>query len=410
MIGDSAATETGFDPWFAVSPAEFRSRQAKVREFAQEQGFDAAVVWSRGGGFVDMHADVLYLTNHYSQQPYMGDEAGIGAGRSHGVCILPGDGPTILIVDIPWWRQDLVVADQVSPSIHIPQAVASELRNLGIDNGRLALVGASYMTAAAYLGLVSEIPTARFERVDRLVERLRLHKSPAEQEIIRRACSLGSRTMDTLMENVVEGATEAEALAAGMHVLTTGGGVLLDAACTSGPQAGEYAHARLPSADPIRRLEDGDIFHVDMYGVYGGYLFDLARSRVVGDQPTPAQKDFLEAAIAGVETICRDVRSGMTGGEVYASADRWLKSIEGLDSSPDNSEIERFPAVGHGVGLGWEAPWMMPGDENVIEPGMHVAVELFLRHSAIGGVMFEENGFVNETGFERLTDARIRWW
>src|SRR5262249_27459692 len=85
------------EPWFAISPAEFRDRQQRVREAAAAAGFDGAIVWSRGGAFMDMSADVLWLTNHYSQQPYMGDEAGIGSARSHGVCVLPVNGPTTVV-------------------------------------------------------------------------------------------------------------------------------------------------------------------------------------------------------------------------------------------------------------------------------------------------------------------------
>jgi hypothetical protein len=75
------AGQAATDPWKVVSRAEFLDRQRRARESTAALGLDAAVVWSRGGAFMDMSADVLYLTNHYSQQPYMGDEAGIGSAR-----------------------------------------------------------------------------------------------------------------------------------------------------------------------------------------------------------------------------------------------------------------------------------------------------------------------------------------
>ena len=201
---------------------------------------------------MDMSADVLYLTNHYSQQPYMGDEAGIGSARSHGVCILPVDGPSTVVVDVPWWRRDLVVADDVRPSIHVVETAAQAIRDAGLERGRLAIVGASYMTAAAYLGLAEQLPEATLVRADSLVEELRLIKSPAEQELIRRSCAIGNRTLEALIDAVVEGATEAEAQAAAAQTLISAGGVLYDAACSSGPWAHEYTHARLPSADRPR--------------------------------------------------------------------------------------------------------------------------------------------------------------
>jgi len=402
---------SAFDPWKAIGPAEFRERQDKVRAAAADQGFDGAIVWSRGGAFMDMSADVLYLTNHYSQQPYMGDDAGIGAARSHGVCLLPVNGPAYAVVDVPWWRRDLVVADEIMPSIHVTRTAAEAVRRAGLERGRLALVGASYMTAAAYLGLVEELPDATIVRADRLVEDIRIHKSPAELEVIRRACALGNRTLEALIDAVVEGATEADAVAAASQTLISGGGVLYDAACASGPNAHQFTNARLPSADPIRRFVPGDMFHVDCYGSYGGYFFDFARSRVVGDDPTPVQRDLLEAVIECVETVCGAIRPGITAGDAYAVGDEWLQQSAVVASIPEEEpEMEGFPAVGHGLGLMWEAPWLMPGDPTPLVPGMYLAVEMLLGHRDLGGAMFEHNGVVTETGFEVLTTARARWW
>jgi Xaa-Pro aminopeptidase len=404
------AVET-IDPWRVIPDGEFRARQERVREATASQGLDAAVVYSRGGAFMDMSADVLYLTNHYSQQPYMGDDAGVGTARSHGVVIVPVDGPTTVVVDIPWWRRDLVVADDVRPSIDVTGTTARALADLGLGSARLGVVGASYMTAAAWLGLQGALPGATLVRADRMVEDIRIIKSEAELELIRGACALGNVTLETLIDAVVEGATEAEAVGEASRVLIRGGGVLYDAACASGPKAYGYTSARLPSADPVRRFERGDMFHVDCYGSYGGYFFDFARSRVVGDEPTRSQRDLLESVIGMVETTCDAIKPGMTAGEVYAIADRWLTESEFVASIPvEEPEMEGFPAVGHGLGLMWEAPWLMKDNPALIEPNMYLAVEVLLGHPSLGGAMFEHNGIVTEHGFEVLTSARSRWW
>ena len=243
------------------------------------------------------------------------------------------------------------------------------------------------------------------------MESLRLIKSPAEQALIRRACALGNTTLEALIGAVVEGATEADAVAAAAFALISGGGVLYDAACASGPWSHSYTHARLPSADAIRPFQSGDLFHVDCYGTYGGYFFDFARSRCVGDDPTDDQRALLEATIEGVETICDAIRPGMTGGEIYDVGARWLEQSPVVQSLPvEEPEMEGFPAVGHGIGLMWEGPWLMPGVETVIEPGMYLAAELLLGHPSRGGAMFEHNGLVTDSGFEVLTTARSRWW
>lgn len=407
----TAVPKDPFDPWTRIPPEEFVARQEKVREEAARAGFSGAVVWSRGGAFMDMSQDVLYLTSHYSQQPYMGDEAGIGSARSHGVVILPVDGPTILIVDIPWWRRDLVVADDVRPSIDVAAAAAQAVRDAGLATGRLALVGASSMTAAAYLGFAGRLPGTDLVRADRLVERVRMVKSDAELDVIRRAATVGSRSMDAMTATVTEGATEAEAVAEASRVLIAAGGVLYDAACASGPTAAGFTSARLPSADAIRRFVRGDMFHVDYYGAYGGDFFDFARSRVVGDDPDPVQRALVEGTISLVEEVCAAIRPGRTAGEVYACGAKAYASLDVVRSLPPvEQEMEGFPAFGHGIGLMWEMPWIMPEEPTELVPGMCLGIEVLLGHPDLGGAMFEENGIVTASGFEILTDARKRWW
>ena len=310
MTDPSSTVNQVLDPWTVIPAAEFRARQERTRAAAEAAGLDAVVVYTRGGGFMDMSADVLWLSGHYSQQPYMGDEAGVGTARSHGVVIVPVDAPLTVVVDVPWWRRDFVVADAVRPSIDVTGTTAAVLREQGLTGKRIGVAGASYMTAAAWLGLQEAMPDATLVRADTLVDQLRVIKSPAEQQLIRRACAIGNLTLETLIDAVVEGATEAEAVGEASRVLLRGGGVLYDAACGSGPHAHTYTSGRLPSADPVRRFERGDMFHVDCYGSVGGYFFDFARSRVVGDDPTPEQLKLLEAPIGIVEQICAVHQAG----------------------------------------------------------------------------------------------------
>jgi Xaa-Pro aminopeptidase len=405
------STVTQTDPWLAIQPDEFRARQNRAREAAQEAELDGLLVYSRGGAFMDMSADVLYLTNHYSNQPYVADHVGLGNARSHGVVVLPVDGPTVLINDVPWGRRDLTVADDVRYSIHVTDRVGEALRDTGLVDQRVGLVGTSYMTAAAYLGLMQVGGDTTFVRTDDLVERLRIVKSPAEQGLIRRACDIGNRAVEAMMDAAVEGATEGDAVAAAATVVAASGAVLYDCLCSSGPHAHYVAYGRLPSHDVTRSLEAGELFSVDCFGAYGGYFWDFARTRVVGDQATGAQRDLAEAVIDGVERICAAIRPGATGHDLFRIGDEWLVNDPVVNSLPhEEEESEGFPAVGHGLGLSWEAPWLMEGDPTPIEPGMYLAVELFAGHESVGGAMFEQNGLVTDDGFEVLTTARKRWW
>ena len=44
-----------------------------------------------------------------------------------------------------------------------------------------------------------------------------------------------------------------------------------------------------------------------------------------------------------------------------------------------------FPGFGHGIGLGTEDPYIMPGVATVLEENMVVAVEILLSRAGVGG-------------------------
>jgi Xaa-Pro aminopeptidase len=267
------------------------------------------------------------------------------------------------------------------------------------------------MTAAAYLGFRDELPSLDLVRTDDLVERLRIHKSAAEVRAMRAAIALGARAVEAAMAAAIPGATEADTAAEAAAVVARAGGVLYDAACASGAQAHNFTWARMPSSS-IRPLEPGDMFHMDCYGAFGGYFWDFGRTRVIGDDPTDAQRGLIQAAIDIVDAVCGAIRPGVTAAEVYAVGEAAMAENEVVRSLPvEEADTEGFPAVGHGIGLGWEAPWLTPTDETVLETGMTIAVETLFGHPTLGGGFHEENGVVTDAGFEVLTrDVRSTWW
>jgi Xaa-Pro aminopeptidase len=402
---------TAIDVEHAISAEEFRQRQEAVRHAAAGQGLDGVVVWSRGGGPVDMSADVVYLANHYSQQPYMTDHVGIGSGRSHGVVVIPVNGPSIVVMDVPWWRHDLVVADDVRTGNDVTALAIDAIKTARLDQARVGMVGASNMSASAYLAFLAGLPGIDLSRVDTLVEDLRIHKSPAEVQLLRAAIALGTEAVGASMELVQAGNTEADVAAEVAAVVARGGGVLYDAPCSSGPNSHHFTWGRMPSWDARRKLERGDIFHMDTYGAVGGYFWDFGRCRVVGDEPTAAQLELIEANIAIVEAVCAAIRPGIQAREAHRAGAEEAQRHPIVRRLADNpSDTEGFPALGHGIGLGWEGPWITETDETVLEPGMAIAVETLFGEPGLGGTFFEENGIITQDGFDVLSKVQKRWW
>ena len=68
-----------------------------------------------------------------------------------------------------------------------------------------------------------------------------------------------------------------------------------------------------------------------------------------------------------------------------------------------------FLGFGHGIGLGWDAPWLIPDDHTPLVHGMVLCVERSVRHNGYYGD-FEETVLVTDQGTELLTDAVVRRW
>jgi Xaa-Pro aminopeptidase len=408
---ESIAGVSELDPERLIPLEEFRERQDKARAAAAKHGLDGVVVWSRGGGPVDQAADLVYLANFYTQQPFIADHVGIGSARCHGALVLPVNGPSILVIDIPWWRKDLTVADDVRPGNDVVPLVADALRSAGLDGKKVGVVGASMMTAAAYLGMAEASASTTFTRADELIEKLRIHKSPAEVAAIRAALALGSASVRAAFDAVAPGVTEADIAAEGAFVIAKHGGAWYDSPCGSGPNSHFFTWSRMPSWDARRKLEPGDAFHMDSYGSFGGYYWDFGRVRVVGDDPTPIQRQMMEANIAIVNAVAGAIKPGIRACDAYAAGAAVSAEHEIVAQlAEEETDTEGFPALGHGFGVGFEGPWIAPNDETVLAPGMAIACETLFGRADVGGTFFEQNGVVTEDGFDVLSDAPERWW
>ena len=399
-----------------IAPAEFRERQRHAVEAAAEQGFDALVVWSRGGTSVDFYGDVMYLTNHHSPFPPNQDTAQ-WSGRSFSALVLPVDAESTLVVDLPDPPLDQIYVQDVRPTLRVPQETARVLREKGLTSGRLGLVGRDTFLVSHLRAIEAELggPFA-FDPADGILDRLRMVKSDSELEIVRHAADVGVGWMNTMMEAVEAGKTEGDFVGEGLRFLARHGGFPYDLGVASGPNSHTFERIGIPSWDSVRPLENGDLVHIDMWGPIECYYTDFVRSTVVGRKPTDDQRRVLEGSVELIEHLISGIRPGLTIGDVYERGASWLvdNGFAAHRAEPDSSGTEfgnLFPAFGHGIGLGLEHPWIIEGEATVIERGMVLAIECAVGLSDVGAAGFEQDVVVTEDGCDVITaDCPARWW
>jgi Xaa-Pro aminopeptidase len=378
----------------AISADEHRERQARLREAGRARGLDAIVAFSRGGGTHDRVGDALWLAGLAAAQPFVADLAGHWRAAGHVAVIVPTDGPTTAVIETDELQAEPVV-DRVIVSGDVIKAVADEL-----GAGRVGVLGADVLPAAWW-----EAIPARLEPADDIAVRLRRVKSPAEQELLRAAGTLGARAMSAALAAAVPGASEATVAAAFFETVVSAGGAVYDVAVSSGeasgtlgPSGGAAGAARWTT----RPLRAGELLRLDTYGSLGGYWFDFARSMVVGGEPTPEQAELIDAlrsaVAAGIEMLAPGVRLG----EVARHCEAVLA---------DTAHVRRHgvPAHtmsgfwGHGLGVAFEPPWIGTDSDERVEEGMCLAIERRAAVPGLGGAQYEDDVLVVAGGAEVLT-------
>ncbi|PRY07345.1 M24 family metallopeptidase [Kineococcus rhizosphaerae] len=380
---------------------EFHGRWSRVQEICKERSLDALVVWSKGGGPIDMSEDVVYLANHYAVFPYCPDGPGVWSGLGAAAVVVPSTGEPTLIVGSDQWRTDNVSITDVRVSPLLPDAIVEVLRDIRATD-RVGLVAGAGMTVEPYRRLLEVSPGIDWVPMDATVEQLRARKSPFEFQLLRESCEVGNAAMLAMMKTATRpGATEAEAALAAYDVVLRAGGTIIDAAIASGPNSHFYAYGQMPQWT-TRTLEAGDIFNCDMYGSASeGYRWDFSRTTVTGSKPTTDQLEVIEGSIAAVEAGVSALRPGVTTGAVWDALHGVLVD-RGIDIGYDIG--------GHSYGLAWESPWVAAGGEEVIEAGMAIAIETIAGREGVGNAKFEHNVLVHADSIELLSTSPSRPW
>ena len=250
----------------------------------------------------------------------------------------------------------------------------------GLAGGRVGVAGSDTLPWSLHNALAAALPEVTWIPADDILGRLRMVKSPGEVAMLRRASHIGSRATEAMLDRAVPGATHGEVVAAGMEVLVTAGGILYNSFMSSGKGGNNpvTVASSFPTWGSDDVLEDGDWFHVGISGAVDGYYFDHAPLEPVG-HATAEQIRVFEAPLLAVREAMAGIRPGVTAAEIARAGREKLESL--------GFELEgSFKGFGHGIGLGWDSPWLVESDHTPIEENMVLCVERSVRSHGLWSV------------------------
>jgi Xaa-Pro dipeptidase len=387
---------------------EYETRWRKIAADMEARGLAAALVWGRGGGSYDRCGDVLYLTNYYSCASGQEIDNPLNTARAFSAVLLqPGQEPE-LIIDEPDPRRDLLATARTSGHANPIAAAADAVTQRGID-GPVALVGADFLPMKYWRDLQAATPGIAWVEDDGLVQRARRIKSRLELDRCRVAGEIASRALDVLMECLVGGICEAEAVGNAIASLRRDGAVCQMIPVAHGKHIARWTSEPFSGAS-LAVPAKGDLVRGWLDSIiYQGYWLDPGRTAVAGGRPNDDQKALIENCIAIVDGVIDAIRPGVSVHEVARTGDA-LSARYQVGASQMNAQ---WPLYGHGCGLYWEHPYIgltMSHAEDVFDAGMVLGIEAFLQIDGIGTAAHEQNIIVLPDRNEIITTTADRWW
>ncbi|MBI2947840.1 MAG: aminopeptidase P N-terminal domain-containing protein [Verrucomicrobia bacterium] len=280
----------------------------------------------------------------------------------------------------------------------------SEHVYLNSNEHKRAVVEAETREARFVADMRRRYPLHDYQRLARLMHRLRIVKSDAEVGIIRKACALTEAGFRRVLRFVKPGVNEMEIEAEFAHeFMRRGGGFAYIPIIASGANACVLHY--LQNDQPCR---NGDLLLLDVAASYANYNSDLTRTIPVRGRFTRRQKQVYEAVLRVFRQSIQGLVPGKKPKDWQKEAEQMIeKELVDLGlltpreikrQNPDKPAFKKYfmHGLGHPIGLdvhdvGLTTERIQPGWVMTVEPAIYIKEEGF-------AVRLENDVLVTEKG------------
>lgn len=335
--------------------SEFDGRLKDARALMRRDGLDALLVFSQESHY--------YLTG-FDTKGFVFFQCAVVTANDDPVILLTRKPDleqarrTSIIEDIRLWF-DAPGADPTGELQDILAEKGLAGKKIGLELRSFGLTGDNHDLLRRRLDGWCVLADASY-----LVRELRLIKSEAEIEYVRKAAELADRSLEAMVETAGPGVFEGKIAAAGIAPILEGGGDMPP----SGPVLGSGDRALLVrSATGYRHLDDVDQLTIEHAGSYRHYCACLMRTLTIGT-PGDRHRDMFSATKDAMLAMTDAARSGNTIGQID-DAHRATFDNAGYNHA-------RLSACGYSLGATYSPSWMdVPpmihsGNDTLIRPGM----------------------------------------
>jgi Xaa-Pro dipeptidase len=268
--------------------------------------------------------------------------------------------------------------------------LAKALKEAGIATGK---IGIEERTQFAFAdGIAHASPTLTAVSGTPVTAGCRAIKSPAELALMRLANDNTLKVYEAAWKSLEPGMTNRQVseLIAAAYLRT---GFPGDASC----QVGEYSALPHGSLQP-QVIKEGEIILLDDGCTVEGYQSDISRSFVLG-KATDKQKQVFDIVHKAQSAA---LVAGKAGQPCHAVDDAARKVITDAGYGPDYKHFTH--RLGHGIGMdGHEWPYLVRGNNTVLEPGMTFSDEPGIYIVGEFGIRLEDDWVCTPSGGDMFT-------
>ncbi|MFO8059709.1 MAG: Xaa-Pro peptidase family protein [Bacillota bacterium] len=381
---------------YKISAQELQQRQNRLLRRAEEGGMDGFLTFST--------LSIFYLTGFH-----------FIATERPACLVIPVEGPSFLFVphlevehaqtaDV---LDDVVTYPEYPGETHPMEVLAGEMRERGLGEAHLLAESPAYGSPMGYAGprLTELLPDLELTVEPKVVEKMRVVKSPAEIELIRESARWGNLAHTLLQEYCAHGRTENEVSLqasgeATMVMMKTLGPEFEPLGGRAGAGAGFRGqigvNSALPHAVNINAvMRRGDNLVTGAGAGVGGYGSELERTMFLGE-PSADQRKYFEYMMEMMQVAFDTIRPGIPCSEVDRAVQEVYRKYDIIDTWRHHT--------GHCLGLlGHEAPFFDIGDDTMIEEGMVFSVEPGVYVPGLGGFRHSDTIVVTADGMDFIT-------
>jgi Xaa-Pro aminopeptidase len=261
---------------------------------------------------------------------------------------------------------------------------------LNSNEHKRAVINTESREARFVAEVLEHYPLHDYQRLARLLHRLRVVKSPEELRLIGRACSLTGSGFDRVLRFVRPGVNEAEVEAEFAHeFIRKRGGFAYTPIVAGGLNA-----CALHYIENSAECRDGDLLLLDVAAQYGNYNSDMTRTIPINGRFTRRQRQVYNAVLRVFRQCVKNLRPGKLPKVWQQEAERLIEAEllelgvlttrEIRQQKPGQPAFKRYfmHGVGHPIGLdvhdvGHVTEPMQAGWVMTVEPAIYLPAEGF---------------------------------